>query len=228
MFFFDSNYLMLVLLPTLVLSIGAQVFLSMTYRRWSNTRNSRDFTGLDVGNYLLRNTELTGVTFEGAQGHLSDHYDPSSHTVRMSQDIATKPSVAAMAIVAHELGHAQQHQENSALIGLRSVLIPAMTISPNIAMGLIFAGLLFQASGLIMLGALFFGVVVIFMLLTLPVEFDASFRALRMLKSTGLVTTTEEMNGARMVLFAAALTYVAAAVQAVLQLVYYLTLANRD
>jgi len=215
-----------VFLPALVLSLGAQLFLTLTYRRWSSIQNTRDMTGQQVGDFLVRNTDLAGVHFEGTPGRLSDHYDPSSHTVRMSQDIATKPSVAAMAIVAHELGHAQQHQEESPLIALRSFLIPAMTVSPNIAMGLILAGFLFQASGLITLGALFFGVVVIFMLLTLPVEFDASMRGLRMLNGTGLFETTQDRSGARVVLIAAAMTYVAAAVQAVLQLVYYLSIAR--
>ncbi|MEO0564918.1 MAG: zinc metallopeptidase, partial [Chloroflexota bacterium] len=183
-------------------------------------------TGIEVGNYLVQHAGLPGVSFEGTPGRLSDHYDPSSHTVRMSQDIASKASVASMAIVAHELGHAQQHQEESPLIAMRSFLIPAMTLSPNVAMGLILVGILFNASGLITLGALFFGVVVVFMLLTLPVEFDASARGLRMLNEQGLFAVEEDRRGAHAVLTAAAMTYVAAAVQAVLQLVYYLGLAR--
>jgi len=226
MFIFDSFYILFVFLPALVLSLGAQAYLSLTYRKWENEQNERGLTGQEVGDYLLRNTDLANVMFEGTPGRLSDHYDPSSHTVRMSQDIATKPSVASMAIVAHELGHAQQHQEQSVLIAMRSFLVPAMTLSPNIAMGLIFAGLIFNASGLITIGALFFGVVVVFMLLTLPVEIDASMRGLRMLKETGLVTTQEDRGGARAVLTAAAMTYVAAAVQAVLQLIYFISLSR--
>jgi len=226
MFIFDSVYMLYVFLPALVLSLGAQFFLSSTYRKWSSKGNSRHMSGYEVGEYLVHNTNLTDVMFEGTPGRLSDHYDPRSHTVRMSQDIATKPSVASMAIVAHELGHAQQHQEASVLIAMRSFLVPAMTISPNVAMGLIVAGLIFNASGLITLGALFFGVVVIFMLLTLPVEIDASMRGLRMLKETGLASTSEDMSGARAVLTAAAMTYVAAAVQAVLQLLYFISLSR--
>ena len=227
MFIFDMDYILYVMIPAVVLSIGAQVFLSSTYRRWERQANSRNMTGLEVGEYLRRNVGLPGVEFEGTPGRLTDHYDPRVHTVRMSQDIATKPSVASMAIVAHELGHAQQHQEESVLISMRSFLVPAMTISPNIATGLILAGLLFNFTGLITLGALFFGVVVIFMVLTLPVEFDASMRGLRMLKEAGLFQTEQDRSGARMVLIAAAMTYVAAAVQAVLQLIYYLSLARR-
>ncbi len=226
MIFFDSNYFLFVLIPAVVLSLGAQFYLMSTYRKWSNRQNSRNMSGYDVGNYLVRNTNLMDVAFEGTPGQLSDHYDPRSHTVRMSQDIATKPSVASMAIVAHELGHAQQHQEESALIAMRSFLVPAMTVSPNVAMILIFIGLFFNLSGLFQLGILFFGVVVVFMLLTLPVEFDASMRGLRMLRETGLTQTTEEMSGARAVLIAAALTYVAAAIQAVLQLLYFIGLSR--
>ena len=226
MFIFDSTYMLYVFLPALVLSLGAQFFLSTTYRKWEQKANSRNMTGLQVGEFLRRNAGLPAVEFEGTPGRLSDHYDPRTHTVRMSQDIATKPSVASMAIVAHELGHAQQHQEESILISMRSFLVPAMTLSPNIAMGLIMAGLIFNFSGLITLGALFFGVVVVFMLLTLPVEFDASMRGLRMLNETGLFQTEQDRSGARMVLTAAAMTYVAAAVQAVLQLIYYLSLSR--
>lgn len=226
MFIFDSVYMLYVFLPALVLSLGAQAYLSMTYRKWENEANSRNMTGQAVGDYLLRNTNLRGVMFEATPGRLSDHYDPRSHTVRMSRDIASKPSVASMAIVAHELGHAQQHQEESVMIAMRNFLVPAMTVSPNVAMGLIFAGLIFNWTGLITLGALFFGVVVIFMLLTLPVEIDASMRGLRMLRETGLMTTDDDRSGARAVLTAAAMTYVAAAVQAVLQLIYFISLSR--
>ncbi|MFZ4816929.1 MAG: zinc metallopeptidase [Phototrophicaceae bacterium] len=226
--FFDTNYLFLVVIPGVLLTLGAQAFLMMTYGHWSKVRNQRGLSGFEVGDYLVRNVRLGPVTFEGTPGHLSDHYDPTSHTVRMSQDIASTPSVAALAITAHELGHAEQHVENSPLIALRSFLIPAMSFSPSIAAGLFFAGLLFNATGLIQLGVLFFGVVVGFMILTLPVEIDASVRAMKMLDATGLLVTPEERNGARAVLIAAALTYVAAAIQSLLELVYYLGLANRD
>ncbi len=226
MLFFDGNYLLYVFLPAIVLSLGAQAFLMLTYRKWSKTANSRNMTGMQVGDYLVRNTNLMNVNFEGTPGRLSDHYDPQSHTVRMSQDIATQPSVASMAIVAHELGHAQQHQEESALIAMRSFLVPAMTISPNVAMILIFAGLFFNFTGLIQLGILFFAVVVVFMLLTLPVEIDASRRGLQMMTNTGLIVNDEERGGARAVLTAAAMTYVAAAVQAVLQLIYFIGLSR--
>lgn len=227
MLFFDTTYLIMVFIPALLLSLGAQFYLSSTYRKWGDTRNARGLTGAQAGQIIAQKAGL-GVRFEGVQGRLSDHYDPSSHTVRMSQDIATKPSVAALAIVAHELGHAQQHQEKSPLIALRSFLVPAMAISPNVAMGLVFAGLIFSATGLIWIGILFYLVVVAFMILTLPVEIDASRRGLVLLQQADLTTSSAETSGARAVLTAAAMTYVAAAVQAILQLLYFIQLARRN
>jgi hypothetical protein len=133
-----------------------------------------------------------------------------------------------MAIAAHEVGHAQQHAEGSALMALRSLLVPAASLGPNIGYLLIIAGLIFQMTGLITLGIIFFGIAVLFSILTLPVEIDASRKALAMLDSTGLVTSPEERRAAQAMLTAAALTYLAAAVTAVLTLIYYLTLARRS
>jgi Zn-dependent membrane protease YugP len=146
----------------------------------------------------------------------------------LSPEVAEQPSVAAMAIAAHEVGHAQQHAEGSALMQLRSLLVPAATLGPNVAYVLIFAGLIFQLTGLITLGVLFFGIAVLFSVLTLPVEIDASRRALAMLETTGVITSPEEKRGAQGMLRAAALTYLAAAVTSVLTLLYYLTLARRS
>lgn len=227
MFIFDSAYIWLVLIPSLVLSVGAQLYVSSAYKKWGNTRNSMGLTGVQAGERIKRAAGLQSVNFEGVPGELTDHYDPSNHTVRMSQDIATKPSVAAMAIVAHELGHAQQHDEKSLLIGLRSFLVPAMQFSPTAAYGLIFAGFLFNSADMMWLGIAFFGVVVAFMLLTLPVEIDASRRGLQLLEQSGLLTASEDAAGSRQMLTAAALTYVAAFVSALLTLLYYISLVQR-
>lgn len=229
MFFFDTSYFLLVLIPSIVLSMGAQLFVSNTYRKWGETRNSFGLTGAQVGERITRSVELGGVRFEGTDGQLSDHYDPNGHIVRMSQDIATKPSVASMAIVAHELGHAQQYHENSVLISMRSFLVPAMRFSPTVSYALIFAGLIFNSTGMLQLGVLFFAVVVVFMLLTLPVEFDASRRGLKLLQESGLGSSSQDTSGARQMLTAAALTYVAAFVSALLTLLYYISLLqSRD
>ena len=225
--FFDTNYLLFVALPALLLSLAAQAFVQSAYSRWGKTRNSSGLTGVQVAERILSRTNVRGVQLQGAPGRLTDHYDPQSNTVRLSEDIAATPSVAAMAVVAHELGHAQQYQERSALIAMRSFLIPAVQISPQIGVGMIFLGLLLRFTGLLYLGILLFGVMVVFMILTLPVEFDASFRGLRLLRESGLMQDETDSRGASQVLTAAGLTYVAAAIGAMLQLLYYLSLANR-
>lgn len=227
MFYFDPNYLFYVFIPTIILSLAAQFFVQSAYSKWGKTRNSAGLTGVQVAEEIMRRTNLSSVRLEGAPGKLSDHYDPRSHTVRMSQDIAATPSVAAMAVVAHELGHAQQHQENSLFIQMRNFLVPAVQFSPQLGYMLIFMGLLLNITGLFYVGIALFGLMVVFMILTLPVEFDASFRGLRLLRESGVMQSETDQGGARQVLTAAGLTYVAAAIGAVLQLLYYLSLANR-
>ena len=167
------------------------------------------------------------IKLENTPGQMTDHYDPRSHTVRMSEGVATRPSVASMAIVAHELGHAQQHENNSFLISMRNLLVPAVNFSSPLAYLCIFLGFLFSVPGLFGLGILFYGVMVLFTIVTLPVEFDASRRGLGLLDQSGLMQTEADLKGSQQVLRAAALTYVAAAVTAVLQLLYYLRLAGR-
>ncbi len=226
--FFDSNYLLWVLIPSLILSFAAQMWVRSAYAKWGNTRNTLGLTGTQVAERIKSTAGLDNVGLEGTPGQLSDHFDPRDNVVRMSQDIASKPSVASMAIVAHELGHAQQYQEQSPLISMRSFLIPAMQISPNVAYALIFAGIFFNLTGLLWVGIAFFSVTVVFMLLTLPVEFDASRRGLILLREAGLTSSAEDASGARQVLTAAAMTYVAAFVSSLLTLLYYLSIARRN
>lgn len=225
---FDPTYLLLVALPTIVLSGLAQLFVRSTYSTWLQRRNASGLTGAAVGQRIARITGLTGVRFEGVNQSLGDHFDPRDNVVRLSPDVANTVSVASMAIVAHELGHAQQYAEKSPLISLRQFLLPAVQLSPNIAYALILFGLLVQASGLLWLGIIVFGVTVVFMLLTLPVEIDASRRGLALLQRAGLMQTADDSGGARQVLTAAALTYVAAAVSSLLTLLYYVSLAQRS
>jgi uncharacterized protein len=224
--FFDPNYMLFVFLPTLILSLAAQAYVAMAFNKWSKTANGANLTGVQVFERLTRFAGL-GVGLEGAPGERTDHYDPRDHTVRLSQSVAAQPSVASMAVVAHELGHAQQHQENSILIQMRNFLVPAVQFSPQAAILLIFGGLLLRITDLIWAGVLVFGLVVIFMILTLPVEIDASMRGLRLLRESGLMIDQADASGSREVLTAAALTYVAAAVTALLQLLYYVSLARR-
>lgn len=225
--FFDTNYLLFVFLPALLLSLAAQAFVSSAYSKWGKMRNGAGVTGLQVAQQIFNRGGVRGVNVEGTPGKLTDHYDPRTNTVRLSQDIATTPSVAAMAVVAHELGHVQQHQENSVLIQMRNFLVPAVQFSPQIAYFAIFLGLVLRITGLFYVGIAFFGLMVVFMILTLPVEFDASRRGLNLLQQSGLLVAEQDQSGARQVLTAAGLTYVAAAIGAVLQLLYYLSLAQR-
>ena len=232
--FFDPLYIVLIV-ATLIISGGAQLYIRSTYGRWSKVPNVPRLTGAQVAEYLR--SHATFGDQPGAQaitaiqivpGALSDHFDPRDRSLGLSQDVAQQPSVAAMAVAAHEVGHAQQHAVGSLSMRLRSLLVPAATIGPNIAYLLIFAGLIFQVTGLVTLGIVFFGLAVVFTILTLPVEIGASRRALAMLADTGLLQAEQDARGARSMLTAAALTYVAAAVTSVLTLLYYLSLARRN
>ncbi|HTP07209.1 MAG TPA: zinc metallopeptidase [Anaerolineae bacterium] len=246
MFLFDPGYLLLFIV-TLVISGAAQLYVNSAYKKWSGIRNALGMTGLQVGQAIVDRTSLgdfvnapqsvqaasmvgangSTIRFQRVSGQLTDHYDPRTHSVSLSDGVATQPSVASMAIVAHELGHAQQHEQSSVLMAMRSFLVPAVQFSPQIAYVMIFLGLLLRSADLITLGALVYGVMVLFTLITLPVEIDASRRALVLLREANLVQIEEDAAGARQVLTAAALTYVAAAVTAVLTLMYYLSLGSR-
>lgn len=167
------------------------------------------------------------IEFQHVSGNLTDHYDPRTQTVRLSDGVAKRHSVAAMAIVAHELGHAQQHEENSALISMRNFLVPAVSVSPQIAYLLIIIGLIFNLAGAFWLGVIFYCLMVLFSIVTLPVEFDASRRGRNLLREAGLMKTDQDKAGSQRVLMAAASTYIAAAITAILQLFYYISIGRR-
>lgn len=225
--FFDTGYLLLVLLPTVVISGLAQMFVRGAYAKWSQTRNSAGLNGAQVAQAIFQKTNVAPVRLEGSPGQLSDHFDPGQNVVRLSQGIATAPSVAAMAVTAHELGHVQQYQQGSALIQARSFLLPAVRFSPMVSYGLITLGFLLNTAGLLWAGIVVFGISVIFMVLTLPVEIDASRRGLQLLKEAGLLQNQTDEAGARNMLTAAASTYLAAALTSILTLLYYISLARR-
>lgn len=224
---FDPNYFIFVLIPTMLLSLGVQLYLRSSYSKWSQVRNSNNLTGAQVSEVLFDRTTLMDIPLEVVPGNLTDHFDPRSNIVRLSQGTATQPSVASMAIAAHELGHVQQYQTGSALIKARNFLVPAVQFSPTVSYIAILAGFLLNITGLIWIGIIFFGLMVVFTILTLPVEFDASRRAMNLLGEAGLMQSKEDRQGAKTVLRAAALTYVAAAITSVLTLLYYISLANR-
>jgi Zn-dependent membrane protease YugP len=168
-----------------------------------------------------------GIQFKSTKGVLTDNYDPRTKTVNLSEKVAKEPSVASMAIVAHELGHAQQDQDQSMLLKMRNFLVPAVTISPRIAYLLIFIGLIFYLPSLFWLGVMFYGLMVIFSIITVPVEVNASRRAIRLLGEAGMLQSQTDEQGTKQVLRAAASTYIASAITSILYLFYYLSLARR-
>jgi Zn-dependent membrane protease YugP len=226
--FFDPTYFLWIALPTLLLSFGVQMYLKSTISKWSAVPNSSGVTGAATTQILFDRTPLDAIPVQRTPGQLSDHYDPRSNVVRLSETVADKKSVAAMAVAAHELGHVQQYQTGSGLIKMRGLLLPALQFSPTLSYICIMLGILFNMTGLMWLGVLFFGLMVLFSLLTLPVEFDASKRGMRLLDESGLLKAPEDKKGAQQVLRAAGMTYLAAAVTSVLQLLYYVSIVSRQ
>ncbi|HRO91336.1 MAG TPA: zinc metallopeptidase, partial [Promineifilum sp.] len=165
MFFFDPVYMLYVFIPTMLLSLGVQLYLKRSYAKWSKVRNSTNLTGTQVGEALFQRTNLMNIPLEVVPGQMTDHFDPRANVVRLSQGTASQPSVAAMAIAAHELGHVQQYQTGSALIKARNFLVPAVQFSPMISYAAIMIGLILNITGLFWVGIAFFGVMVFFTIL---------------------------------------------------------------
>jgi Zn-dependent membrane protease YugP len=228
MFYIDPIYFWYIFVPTMVLSLGVQLFLKSTFSKWSHVRNSAGLNGLQVGQQLFNRTSLKAIPLQRIPGSLTDHFDPGSNVVRLSEPVSGQPSVAAMAVTAHELGHVQQYQNGSALIRMRSFLLPALKFSPTVSYIAIMMGLFFNLTGLLWLGILFFGLMVLFSVMTLPVEIDASRRGLKLLREANLMQSDSDSKGAKRVLTAAAMTYLAAAITSILQLFYYISIARRQ
>jgi len=223
MFFYNFNYFIF-MAPAIILMLIAQWYVNSAYNKWSRIINQRNITGKDAVDRLIRMARLYDVEVERAEGRLSDHYDPRTKILRLSQSVSDTPSVASLAIAAHELGHAQQDKEGYMPLKFRAALVPMVNIGSYLGWILIIAGLFFNYMNLAWLGAVFFSGGAIFALSTLPVELNASARARQMLTDSGLITDPNEERGVRNVLNAAALTYIAALVQAVLQLLYFVSI----
>ena len=221
----------LIMIPPLIFMIWAQARVSSAYKKYSQITNMSGLTGSQAANRLLTYNGLSNVRVEGTKGQLTDHYDPRSKVLKLSADIANRQSVAALGIVAHEVGHATQDKLGYAPMKVRSALVPVANIGSQFGFILVIIGIVLfglnVAFGATMawVGVGLFGAAVLFALVTLPVEFNASNRARQMLQSVGLVSTGE-YEGASAVLSAAALTYVAALLQAVAQLFYFLLLVG--
>jgi Zn-dependent membrane protease YugP len=220
---------LLFMLPPLIFMIWAQSRVSSAYNKYSKVRNMSGLTGAQAAQTLLEHNGLRQVKVEGTKGKLTDHYDPKHKVLRLSADVARLPSVAALGIVAHEIGHAVQDNVGYAPLRIRSALVPAANLGSRFGFICVILGLILYMFGagfglnVMWAGIALFAAAVVFALVTLPVEYNASNRARQMLQATGLVSA-QEYQGASTVLSAAALTYVAALLQAVAQLFFFLFL----
>lgn len=225
MFFFDPVYLIF-MIPAFILMGISSWYVRHAYNKWSQVRATSGLTGHQAAQRLISTGNLYGVTVQGTGGQLSDHYDPRNKTLFLSPGVADSPSVASVAIAAHELGHALQDAEEYFPMKVRSALVPAVNIGSNLGWFLIIIGLVLGWTNLAWVGVFVFAGGALFALATLPVEFNASARAKELLYSTGIIQTEEERRGVNQVLNAAALTYVAGLVTAILQLLYYVFLVG--
>ncbi len=215
---FDPTYILIII--GVVLSLMAQASVSGNFKKYSRVRSMSNLTGAEVAAKILKSEGLYDIRIERVSGDLTDHYDPSAKVLRLSDSTYASTSVAAIGVAAHECGHAIQHSREYAPLIFRNVFVPIANFGAKISWPLILIGLLFSrgtSSVLITAGIIAFAATTIFHLITLPVEFDASGRALKILKSDGILVE-DEISGARKVLNAAALTYLAAAAASILQL----------
>lgn len=223
-FFYDWTYLLLI--PALLLSLWAQFRVSSTFNRFSRVRASSGMTATQMAEQLLHAEGVYDVSVERTRGNLTDHYDPKNMVLRLSDSTANSTSVAALGVAAHEAGHVLQHRDGYAPLMLRTAAVPVVNIGSNLSWPLFLVGLIFSWEPLLYAGIALFALAVLFAIITLPVEFNASKRALAALEANGYLQPGEEMRGAKKVLSAAAMTYVASAFMAIMQLLRLLAIAG--
>ena len=223
-FFYDWTYILLI--PALILSMWAQFRVSSTFSRFSKVRASSGMTATQMAEQLLHAEGVYDVSVERTRGDLTDHYDPKNMVLRLSDSTANSTSVAALGVAAHEAGHVLQHRDGYAPLMLRTAAVPVVNIGSNLSWPLFLVGLIFSWEPLLYAGIALFALAVLFALITLPVEFNASKRALAALEANGYLQPGEEMRGAKKVLSAAAMTYVASAFMAIMQLLRLLAIAG--
>jgi Zn-dependent membrane protease YugP len=211
---------LLISLPALLLGLYAQAKVKGSFNKYSKVRTSNGMTGADVARKVLDTNHLESVQIEQTQGTLSDHYDPRSRILRLSQSVYNTPSIAAAGVAAHEAGHAIQHSEKYGPLALRSLMVPTVQLGSWLGPIVFMAGFLFQNFNLATIGLILFAATAVFSIITIPVEMDASRRAKELLTKTGVLHSSE-MEGVNSVLDAAALTYVAGAVQVISTVLYY-------
>ncbi|MFN3284464.1 MAG: zinc metallopeptidase [Pseudothermotoga sp.] len=223
MFFYDPTFI--ILIPALLLAVWAQIKVSGAFSEYSKVRSLTGFTGSQLAMRLLDGAGIYDVRVEPMPGHLTDHYDPRTKVVRLSTSTYGSPSVAALGVVAHEIGHAIQHAEKNPALVFRTILAPVASLGSSLAWILFVMGLIFALPALWQFGIVLFALAVIFSLITLPVEYDASRKAMKLLREN-IMMSEEELKGVKKVLSAAALTYVAATAMSVLQLLRMLLIAG--
>jgi Zn-dependent membrane protease YugP len=225
MFFFNFNYLIF-MIPAFILMAATSWYVKSAYGKWSKVRARSGLTGAQAAQRLITSSGLYGVQIQPIAGQMTDNYDPRTKVLNLSQDVANTASVAALAIAAHELGHAMQDAEDYLPLRFRAALVPAVNIGSNLGWILIMIGMFLGFMQLAWLGIIVFSAGAVFSLATLPVEFDASARAKRMLVDSGIIMEADERGGVNSVLNAAALTYVAALVTSVMQLLYFVSMVG--
>ncbi len=219
--FYLNPYYMIFMAPAFLLMVIVQWYVNSAYKKWSKVPARSRMSGSQAAEHLIRTGGLYDVRIQQIQGNLTDHYDPQKNVLRLSPGVYQSSSVAALAISAHELGHALQKKDNYFPLKLRSAMVPAVNIGSYLGWILLIIGLILQSQDVAWLGVMIFSVGALFALATLPVELNASARAKRLLVESGLIVGDDEMKGVNHVLNAAALTYVAALITAVMQLLYY-------
>jgi Zn-dependent membrane protease YugP len=230
--FFDPTYLLCVAAPTFLLMMITSIYVKSAYRKWSQVPARSGLSGYEAAQRLIARAGLYGIQIQGVAGNLTDNYDPRTKVLHLSQNVAGTASVASLAVAAHELGHAQQDAQGYFPLRFRAALVPMVNIGSYLGWILIIAGLFLSYAGwalgvnLAWLGVAIFAGGAVFALATLPVELNASARARVLLSESGIISGPDEQRGVSHVLNAAALTYVAALVTAVLQLLYYVMLVG--
>ena len=218
--FLANNIYCILLIPVLLLSLWAQAQVSGNFKRYSGVANRRHLTGAQAAGAVLRAHGVYDVAIRPCSGNLTDHYDPRNNSISLSENVYNSASIAAVGVAAHEAGHAVQYAENYGPVRLRTAIIPATQIGSKFSFVLLLVGMILYSQSLFLIGILLFSLTTLFQLITLPVEFNASHRALQTLENEQLLYD-DELSGARKVLKAAALTYVAALLMSTLQLLRY-------
>ena len=223
---FDYTYFIYIL-PAVILSLIAQLLVKSSFLKYSAVINRKGLTGAEAARRVLMSHGVQGVSVERVSGNLTDHYDPKARVIRLSDAVYDSASVAAVGVASHEAGHAVQHAVDYAPIKIRNTIYPVVNFGSSISWIVIMLGFLFSFEPLTLAGIILFSFTVVFQLVTLPVEFNASRRAMETIESESLLADAKEIGGARRVLTAAALTYVAAAITSIMQLIRLLAIFGR-